>query len=221
VDQNAPAALGPPLEGWRRVWQAMVMAVPGAPLARRREISARRDKQVTWRTSYADPRLRAQHKALGLRGRREQLCGGDHPRQRATACAPARGPCPRASVLPGCSSRRWSRPRSSGGSCRSADGSSGGAQRRSPNRPLPSSADHNPAWGRSPAGSTSGRQGPRQITAGGAVPRTCARASYQSSAATRRLGYPPTRSSRVLSLLDALISPCPGSGPVSRAHRSR
>ena len=137
----------------------------------------------------------------------------------ATACAPARGPCPRASVLPGCYSRTWSRPRSSGGSCRAADGSSGGARRRSPNRPPPSSADHNPAWGRSQGvllGGTNqgGSQRAARYRAHGS------RASYQSSAATRRLGYPPTRSSRVLSLLDALISPCPGSGSVSRARRS-
>ncbi len=76
--QNASAALGPPAEGQGRVWQAMAMAVP-ARLWLGGVISARRDKQLTWRASPAHPRLRTQHDALGLCGRLEQLCGGDHP----------------------------------------------------------------------------------------------------------------------------------------------
>ncbi len=76
--QNASAALGPPAEGRGRVWQAMAMAVP-ARLWLGGVISARRDKQLTWRASPAHPRLRTQHDALGLCGRLEQLCGGDHP----------------------------------------------------------------------------------------------------------------------------------------------
>ncbi len=92
-----------PALGGVGVWrQAMAMAVPGAPLARRREISAPRDKQVTWRASYADPRLRAQqHKALGLRGRREQLCGGDHPCQSSDRVRTGAGAVPARVCSPG------------------------------------------------------------------------------------------------------------------------
>ncbi len=95
-------------------------------------ISVRRDRQLTWCVGPAHPRLRAPHTPLGLCRRREQLCGGDHPRQRATACPPARGAGRRASALRGCCSRRWSRPPPSDGSWQLADGSCGGALRQSP-----------------------------------------------------------------------------------------
>jgi len=42
VDQTTPGAPLPPAEGRGRVWQALALAVPGAPLARRRDQCAPR-----------------------------------------------------------------------------------------------------------------------------------------------------------------------------------